>query len=126
VAAKAFTFGGYTVPKGSRVVHLQTLCHFLPEHYDDPTAFKPQRFLDDPDLPAKHVHGLFGGGGHGCVGVPLVRMLTPLFVANMIKRYDIDFAPDMTLDAHFRTMVTPATPKVMATIRPRCQALGPA
>jgi cytochrome P450 len=75
ISAQDFSFKGYLIPKGTPVLHLQTLCHYLPEIYEDPMAFRPQRFIENPSFPPKNAHGIFGGGAHACVGQPLVRHL---------------------------------------------------
>jgi cytochrome P450 len=116
IAAQDFVFEGHRVARGTPVVHLQTLCHYLPEFYADPLTFRPQRFLDDPSLPPKHVHGLFSGGNHGCVGQPLVRVLTPLLVANLVSRYDLAFRGPISLKAKLDVVLTPAEKHLWARL----------
>jgi cytochrome P450 len=107
IAARDFSFRGYLIPKGTPVLHLGTLAHFLPEVYDHPLDFRPQRFLENPALPPKNAHGLFGGGGHSCVGQPLVRVLTPLLVANLVTRYELELETAPSMKAHLDVVVTP-------------------
>jgi cytochrome P450 len=116
IAARDFSFGGYRVKQGTPVLHLQTLCHYLPEVYADPLAFRPQRFLDDPSLPPKFAHGLFGGGNHGCVGQPLVRVLTPMLVANLVTHYDLVFRDPVSLEGKLDVVFTPAAPQLWARL----------
>lgn len=37
---------GYDIPKGTMVVPLQWAVHTNPDYWEDPLAFKPDRFLD--------------------------------------------------------------------------------
>ena len=60
--AQSFEYAGYEIPKGADVLHLHTLAHFLEEFYDHPDEFDPRRFIENPDLPPKDVHGTFSGG----------------------------------------------------------------
>jgi cytochrome P450 len=113
-AARDFSFDGYNIPKGTKVAHLQTLCHYLPEFYDRPLEFRPQRFLENPALPPKNVHGLFGGGAHSCVGQPLVRVVAPLLVADIVTRYDVHFEVPLSLKLKVDVVITPREPKIMA------------
>jgi cytochrome P450 len=121
VTARSFTFRGYEIPKGKRVTHLQTLCHYLPEFYADPLAFNPRRFLDNPALPLKNVHGIFAGGAHACVGQPLVRVLSPLLVADIVTTYDVTFETPLSLEAKLDVVVTPKEDQIIARFsrRPR-------
>jgi cytochrome P450 len=100
------------------VLHLQTLCHYLPEIYEDPMSFRPQRFIENPSFPPKNAHGIFGGGAHACVGQPLVRILTPLLVADLISRYDIEFETPLSLRAKIDVVTTPAEKDIWARLVP--------
>lgn len=114
ITAREFTFKGYTVPKGAKVAHLQVLCHYLPEFYEKPMEFRPQRFLENPALPQKNVHGIFAGGAHACVGQPLVRVLSPLLVADIVTHYDLHFETKLSLDAKLNVVVTPKEKSIFA------------
>ena len=116
ICGQDFSFKGYRIPKGTPVLHLGTLCHFLPEIYENPLEFRPQRFLDNPALPAKNVHGIFGGGAHSCVGQPLVRILTPLLIADLITRYNIEFLTEISTKARLDVVTTPVEPQIFAKL----------
>ena len=118
ITAREFAFKGYLIPKNTPVLHLGTLCHFLPEVYDAPLEFRPQRFLENPTLPPKNAHGIFGGGAHACVGQPLVRMLSPLLVADLITRYDIRFETDLSLQTKLDVVTTPVEKDIWARLEP--------
>lgn len=91
ISANEFFFSGYNVPAGTPVLHLQTLCHFFNETYQDPLKFNPRRFLENPKLPGREIHGTYGGGEHVCVGQNLARIIPPLALANLVTRYDLEF-----------------------------------
>ena len=91
VSAQEFSFQGYRIPEGHWVLHLQTLCHFLDEVYEEPFSFRPQRFLDNPNLPAREVHGTYGGGEHVCVGFNLARIATCITVASIVTNYEMEY-----------------------------------
>ncbi len=94
VAATNFELFGYRVPSGTLVFHNQTLCHFLEEIYEDPFQFKPRRWIES-SYPKK-AHGTFGGGSHVCLGMNVTRLHAPVFVANIVRNFDLklNFKPD--------------------------------
>jgi Cytochrome P450 len=60
--------GAYKVPKDT-IMHVNVYgMHRCPDYWDDPSAFKPERFLDDPDLVHSRAYLPFGAGPHNCVG----------------------------------------------------------
>ncbi|MEM1222267.1 MAG: cytochrome P450 [Verrucomicrobiota bacterium] len=107
MTAQSFTYGGYEIPADADVLHLHTLTHFLEEIYDEPDCFKPQRFVENP-MPPRDAHGTFGGGKHRCVGSPLARIQPPLFTANVVSRYDLEFLTKPSLKAKYDAVVAPA------------------
>ena len=96
-AAVDMEFKGYRIPAGAPVVHANTLCHFLDEIYEDPFQFKPDRFLSGKTYPAK-ANGFFGGGAHICLGMNMTLVHAPLFLANIVRNYDVEFAFDPSFD----------------------------
>ena len=94
VTAEEIEFLGCKIPADTRVLHNHTLCHFLEEVYEDPFAFKPQRWLDE-EYPKK-AHGTFGGGTHFCLGTNLTRVHAPVILTNLVKNYGVElkFQPD--------------------------------
>ncbi|MDG2169451.1 MAG: cytochrome P450, partial [Opitutales bacterium] len=106
-AKKDFEWKGHSIKRGESVLHLHTLCHFLEENYEDPLTFNPQRFLDNPDLPGRDIHGTYGGGQHKCVGLNLARVAPPLAVANILKHYDLEFTPEPSGKEQYLSVTAP-------------------
>jgi len=88
VVHEPFEFLGYELPKGTRVLHLQTLPHFLEEVYEEPYRFRPARWLER-EYPKK-AHGTFGGSTHICLGMNLVRLHGPVVVGNLVRDYRLE------------------------------------
>lgn len=106
VAARDLEFSGAVIPTGSTVLHAATLTHFLDEIYEDPMAFKPERFLIGGECPHR-AHGTFGGGSHVCLGQPLARVQVPLAVAVLTKHTDLASCAPVSLRARLDGVVTP-------------------
>jgi cytochrome P450 len=101
-AATDMEFGGYRIPAGASVIHTNALCHFLDEIYADPFSFRPERYLDGKTYPPK-ANGFFGGGSHICLGMNMTLIHTPLFLANIVRNYDLalDFDPNFDVRLSF-------------------------
>ncbi|MFP4542493.1 MAG: cytochrome P450 [Opitutales bacterium] len=104
---KAFEFNGFEIPAGRWVNHLHTLGHFIEECYEDPLAFRPERFMEGSGMPARDVHGLFGGGAHVCAGVPLARVLQPTAVGTLLASYELEYKEPPSLDARLDVVLAP-------------------
>jgi len=95
-AARDFEFGGYSVPRGAEIIHVNTLVHFLESVYEEPFKFNPRRYLGGHTYPPK-ANGFFGGGTHICLGMNLAMVHTPIILANVIRHYEYRFASDPTM-----------------------------
>lgn len=58
--------GGRLLPAGVNIVPSIYLIHRRPDVYEEPRAFRPERFLDDP--PGTYTWIPFGGGRRRCLG----------------------------------------------------------
>jgi len=67
VVEEPFEFHGHRLPRGTRVLHLQTLPHFLDEVYADPYRFDVTRQPNPAQI------GFGAGGPHFCLGANLAR-----------------------------------------------------
>ena len=101
VVAKPFEFKGFVLEEGTKVLHMQTIAHFLDEVYEEPYRFKPQRWLENDY--SKKAQGTFGGSTHICLGINLVRVHMPIVLANIVSNYDLAFksAPDIRLNFNY-------------------------
>ncbi|KAJ6089845.1 hypothetical protein N7467_005061 [Penicillium canescens] len=86
------TCEGYRIPKGSSVIaNIWAFTHD-PLVYNDPMAFKPERFLDSPDgsPPERDPHMLvFGYGRRACPGRTLADANVFLTIAQSLAVFDI-------------------------------------
>jgi cytochrome P450 len=58
--------GGFDLPAGVSVAPCIYLVHRDPDSYPDPTAFRPERFLEEPA--GTYTWIPFGGGVRRCIG----------------------------------------------------------
>jgi cytochrome P450 family 135 len=71
-AVVPYTVGSWTVPAGIHVTPSPYLAHRRPELWPDPTAFRPERFLDGAPEPLSWLP--FGGGTRRCAGAAFATM----------------------------------------------------
>lgn len=79
---------GYRVPAGSLVVASPYVTHRLAQFWDEPEAFRPERFL--PEAAAqRHRFAFypFGGGPRLCIGSGFAMVEAGLIIASVAQRY---------------------------------------
>ena len=67
-----FEVGGHVLPPGVHVAPCIYLAHRRREAWPEPTAFRPERFLERQ--PAPYTYLPFGGGVRRCAGAPFAEM----------------------------------------------------
>jgi cytochrome P450 family 135 len=70
--AAPFEVGGFTLPAGVHVAPCIYLAHRRTEAWPDPTAFRPERFLDATPAPGTYLP--FGGGVRRCAGAAFAAL----------------------------------------------------
>ncbi len=88
-----FDFGGYHFDVGTEVYVAQTITHFLPEYYPNPTTFDPDRY-DRPDQPkAAQVYAPFTLGGHTCLGAGWAEAHLMVVIAALLRTTKFSLNP---------------------------------
>ncbi|MGE3822004.1 MAG: cytochrome P450, partial [Isosphaeraceae bacterium] len=92
--------GGYDAPRGVTLWMSQWVIHRDPRWFDDPEAFRPERWADGlaKRLP-RYAYFPFGGGPRICIGDQFARMEAVLLLATIARRFRPRIAPE--------TIVTP-------------------
>jgi cytochrome P450 len=78
---------------------MQWVVHRDPRWFDDPTAFRPERW--DNDLARRLPRGAyfpFGDGPRICIGNHFAVMETVLILATVLQRYRLELAPGYRLE----------------------------
>ncbi len=80
--------GGFHVPKGTQVFAFQWVTQRDPRFFDDPAAFKPERWTNgaSEQLP-KYAYFPFGGGPRQCIGNYFAMMEIVLLLATIGQRF---------------------------------------
>ena len=87
-AIEAFDLDGYHCPAKTKLMFTQWVLHRLPDIWDDPEVFRPERW--DPARGQKVpqcAYFPFGAGSRICMGMPLAQLQIPLVLATILQRY---------------------------------------
>ncbi len=91
--------GEYTMPKGSVVNLVFYTSHHDPRWWDEPEAFRPERFSpENEEKINKHAYTPFGGGPRVCIGNSFALMEARLLLATIAQRYTLELAPGQTVE----------------------------
>jgi retinoid hydroxylase len=95
MATADIEYDGYLIPKGWYVCVFPMLTHRMPEIYQDPDIFDPDRFAPPREEDKKYPYSLvgFGGGVHSCVGMELAQMEMKVILATLLQKYDWTVTP---------------------------------
>lgn len=92
--SKDFELDGVHIPAGTMIMLSQWVIHRLPEFWDDPETFRPERW--DPEHGETITPGAyfpFGGGPRMCIGMPFAQLEAKLVLALILQRYTPQVVP---------------------------------
>jgi len=87
VALEDDSFNGFTYPAGTIIALFYFGLHRSKKYWDDPLAFKPDRFLQEKER--GKVYFPFGGGPRLCIGNNFAIAEMALFLKSFVHRFDI-------------------------------------
>jgi cytochrome P450 len=93
-----FTFAGRSVPGGVPVNYCSWASHRLPDVWDAPTEFRPERFA--PEARAKLPKGAyvpFGGGSRTCIGMRFGQLEVKVIAARILESFRLEPEPGFVL-----------------------------
>jgi cytochrome P450 len=87
--------GGYPVPVGTTILMPQWSVHRDPRWFDDPEAFRPERWTEENRASMhRYAYFPFGGGPRICIGNNFALMEASLLLASIAGRFRLELAPD--------------------------------
>lgn len=101
--------GPHRLPRGWFIKFEPFLCHFDERYWSDPERFDPERFLppraEDRRHPGAYIP--FGGGRRACPGARYGSLLIKVFVAELVRSYDLSFHGTPSLASEFGHLYQP-------------------
>jgi len=122
VTTEPWDNGKFTVPKGSYIFMSPYLMQRHPKYWEDPEAFRPERWeAEEASSRPKFAFFPFGGGPRICIGEHFARLEMVLVLATLAQRHALSLVSDA--EVGIDPMVT-LRPK--GEIRMRLEARTPA
>lgn len=82
---------GYQIPRGALVVLSPYVTQRHPDFWDDPDAFRPERFMEGASEGShRYAYFPFGGGPHLCIGNHFALVEAALIISTVIQRYRLE------------------------------------
>ncbi|MFC7215310.1 cytochrome P450 [Saliphagus sp. GCM10025334] len=118
-AVKPDLIGGYEIPPGATVQMHQWVVHRDPRWYDDPLAFRPERWTDEmeSELP-KLAYFPFAAGPRRCIGDRFAMLEARLLLATIYQRHHLELVPGTELDLMATITARPRS-EIPMTVRER-------
>ncbi|WP_276281466.1 cytochrome P450 [Halorussus caseinilyticus] len=100
--------GGYTIPEGAAVNLTPWSVHRDSAHYDDPEAFRPERWAEEvADERPEYSYFPFGGGPRQCIGRHFSMLQGQLVLSTLAQEYELELVSDEDLDLKISTIIEP-------------------
>ena len=101
--------GGYHIPANSMILFDLHLTHRLPQYWDNPETFDPERFSPERSTGRpRFAYFPFGGGPRQCIGNELALMEIKLILIRMIQLYRFELVSKL-----------PIQMKALSSLQPR-------
>lgn len=90
-----FEFNGYQVPAGKYVLYAISASHMLPDVFENPQQFDPDRFAPPREEDKKHPYALvgFGGGPRICIGINFAQVEIKAIASHVVRHYNLELLP---------------------------------
>ena len=119
---RPMTVMGHDLPAGTAVAACIAAIHVRPDLFPEPTAFRPERFLERTYAP--HEYLPFGGGDRRCIGSAFSLYQMKLVLGTLLARYRFELCDRKPVRPVLRNIATGPSGGVPALVRPRDSAPG--
>ena len=108
VALEDNIIGGYTIPKGKTVTVSFYATHRMPEYWENPHTFDPDRFTKERSVGRSRFAYLpFSAGHRSCIGSYMATMQSKLIIALIAQRYQLSLLQGHKIEAQAATTMRP-------------------
>jgi cytochrome P450 len=100
--------GRLRVPKHTVMAMSPLIVQRDPRWWDEPMAFRPERFLPGAPRPAAFTYFPFGGGKRACIGRSFALLEATLVVATLVQRVDLEMDTTREIEVKPHLTLRPA------------------
>ncbi|MFK7926802.1 MAG: cytochrome P450 [Myxococcota bacterium] len=97
--------GGFPIAAGSQVIGWVWHAHHDPRWWDEPMAFRPERFLSP--LKKREAYLPFGGGPRMCIGAGFAKMELRLLLATIARNVRFEASPGQVVNTDAGVTLAP-------------------
>jgi cytochrome P450 len=118
-----FEVCGVRAPGGAPVLYSSWASHHLPDVWEQPFAFRPERFDEAGRAAmAKGQYVPFGGGSRQCIGMRFGQLEIRAIVSAILARFELELAPGYRLTVRQAPTIGPQGGLAMYTRAPHRDA----
>lgn len=102
-------FKGHHIPAGTFISLSPMITHHLPDWWEKPEVFDPERFTEARSEHKKHpyMYVPFGGGAHMCIGLHFAEMQIKAILHHVVQQYRWSVPDDYTMPVDFTSLPVP-------------------
>jgi cytochrome P450 len=107
-ALDTFEFDGHTIPARAFVNYCSWASHHLPDVFDEPEQFRPERFTAEAKAAmAKGAYVPFGGGSRTCIGMRFGQLEVRAIATLILQRFTLSLPDDFKLAIRQMPTISP-------------------
>jgi len=85
---KSVVLDGMLFEQGWNIIAEPRIAHAMEQHFANPDAYNPERFLPEQDEGRAYEFIPFGGGVHACLGAQMAMVSNKLFAVHLLQAFD--------------------------------------
>jgi cytochrome P450 len=113
-AVSSDVISGYKIPKGTTVVIAPAVLHRLPQYWDNPDQFLPERW--EKAAPSPYVYQPFYVGSRSCIGAKFALTELKVVLVTLLSRFHLSLVDGYNVKKAMRLTLRP-DPGLLMNIR---------
>ena len=108
IAAEDDTIGGKEIRKGDKIVMFAYGAHHNEKYWEEPEAFRPERWMGDAAKKRrKYTYLPFGAGKRSCIGGAMSQVENTLALSMLLRRFQPEYTGPVPAPISATVTLTP-------------------